>query len=117
MSEYEILRVPTKQLQHGWPDGSLLLMEHGEFSKGILPEEKPALLAALLNDVEEHGIVTVDGELWVHQSKIRTLNQLLEDAGAVKSEIRSKDVTESYIRPAQLRGPYWILRVKEGCEL
>lgn len=77
---------------------------------------KPALLSALLEDTAEQGIVTIkkDGEeeIWVHGPKIRTLKQLLGDAGAVKVRMSHSGIH------GHLDGSLcYVLPVKEGCEL
>ncbi len=53
MSKVKVLRVPDERLihlKHNLPDGAIVLHGDNRTRRVIMPDEKPALLAALLED-------------------------------------------------------------------
>ena len=57
MSKIEVLRVPDDIQSDSLPDGSLILIMRSRVAQiEVLPDEKPALLAALLEDARAYKV-------------------------------------------------------------
>jgi len=75
MSKIEVLRVPDERMnevgrteRHGLiPEGTLCIIKHHFCTAMIYPNEKPALLAALLEDAGAAKFIGTDGvtEYWL----------------------------------------------------
>ena len=93
MNKIEVRRVPDEQLihlKHNLPDGAIVLHGDNRTRRVIMPDEQPALLAALL-----------------------------EQAGAVKVEIKRQEGVAGRIKglPANINiGPAWLLPIQEEGE-
>ena len=121
MSEIEVVRVPDERLttamQAIWEDGDLAVLRTNGFAYFINANEKPALLAALLEDAHGDG-PRYPGEsdecYWFrhgqdYNERCRPTARQLEEAGAVKV---IQDYTGQWY-PHMTPGEYWLLPAQQ----